>query len=587
MKNDAEIIEVIYGSGKKNSYDLKNFFEENSEEIKNEIILFVSKIKELRINYTTLKKLFSFDKNFSLWDLSLVNEKNVYKSDCILNLTKFISIRKILKKKRCSKLILKNFDKKFINIFKKTSLSRLYNFEIIDEIDHNQTFKDSLLNIVNNSTILSFFYFIYYSFKNFSFKKINKFGKNYKHIIINYFTQFNSKKLNQSKFEPNQWPNFLNKKKNLFWLNIFLPSKKFKTIHSINSYLRIKKVKNVDFINNYFSLKIFLRVIKTFIISNYKYNIYLKKNSFFKTKNDYYLFLDQEIKKSFCCFHLLQNLSYHFLIKSIFKNGVNKENKLFYLFENQPWERSLNFISNENKIDKIYGYSHTTINYWHLNYFHTKSENFNFKENHLPKKILCHSKNCRNYLINQGISTSKILDVSAERFRWASNIKRNEISKNKLSKILIIGDYENKINNNLINIINSSIKKLYKKNLLSFFYKPHPSTFQNHKNLNPNIKIVRDDLKKIINNFDLIISTNSTAASAELSITNKKILIFIDKMNLDLSPYKIKNKFLNNINFTNEFNLTEKLESLSSINKINYNFYFQKKYLSKWKFLFK
>ena len=79
MKNDAEIIEVIYGSGKKNSYDLKNFFEENSEEIKNEIILFVSKIKELRINYTTLKKLFSFDKNFSLWDLSLVNEKNVYK----------------------------------------------------------------------------------------------------------------------------------------------------------------------------------------------------------------------------------------------------------------------------------------------------------------------------------------------------------------------------------------------------------------------------------------------------------------------------------------------------------------------------
>ena len=179
------------------------------------------------------------------------------------------------------------------------------------------------------------------------------------------------------------------------------------------------------------------------------------------------------------------------------------------------------------------------------------------------------------------------MDVSAERFRWASNIKRNEISKNKLSKILIIGDYESKINNNLINIINSSIKKFYKKNLLSFFYKPHPSTFQNHKNLNPNIKIVRDDLKKIINNFDLIISTNSTAASAELSITNKKILIFIDKTNLDLSPYKIKNKFLSNINFTNEFNLTGKLDSLSSINKINYNFYFQKKYLSKWKFLFK
>ena len=60
MKNDAEIIEVIYGSSKKTSYDLKNFFEENSEEIKNEIILFVSKIKEIRINYTSIKKIIFF-----------------------------------------------------------------------------------------------------------------------------------------------------------------------------------------------------------------------------------------------------------------------------------------------------------------------------------------------------------------------------------------------------------------------------------------------------------------------------------------------------------------------------------------------
>ena len=34
MKNDAEIIEVIYGSGKKNSYDLKNFFEEKKKKKK-------------------------------------------------------------------------------------------------------------------------------------------------------------------------------------------------------------------------------------------------------------------------------------------------------------------------------------------------------------------------------------------------------------------------------------------------------------------------------------------------------------------------------------------------------------------------
>ena len=587
MKNNAEIIEVIYGLNNNISYNIKEFFEKNSDDIKNEIIVFVSKIKKEKINSTSVKELLSFDKNFSLWDLSLINEKNVYKSDCFLNLTKFITINKILKKKKCKKLILKNFDKKFIDIFKKSSLNDLYDFETCNEINYNKNLRDKILDIVNRSVILSFFYFIFYSFRNFGFKNINEIGNNYKYIIINYFTQYDQKKLDQSKFEPNQWPKYLNKKNNLFWLNIFLPSKRFRTIHKANNFLKNKNIHNIDFINNYFNLKIFFNVIKVFLNSNYKFNRYIKNYSFAKSKKDYYLFLNQEIKKSLCCFHLLQNLSYHFLIKDIFKKSINKNNKLLYLFENQPWERSLNYISSKNKIEEVYGYSHTTINYWHLNYFHTKSENQNFKQNYLPKKILCHSKSCRKHLNSQGITSEKILNVSAERFKWALKIKKNQISKSKTLKILIIGDYENKINNNLIDIINNSIEKLSDNKKLIFFYKPHPSTFQDHRNLNSKIEIIRDNLKKIINNFNLIISTNSTAASAELSITNKKILIFIDKTNLDLSPYKIKNKFLLDVNFTDEFELIKKLKSLKNINNIKYNFYFQKKYFNKWKKLFK
>ena len=89
-------------------------FEKNSEEIKNEIILFISKIKKKKINDLELRKFLSFDNDFSIWDISLINEKNVYKSDCILNLTKFIAIKKILKKNFTKKIILQNFDKKFI-----------------------------------------------------------------------------------------------------------------------------------------------------------------------------------------------------------------------------------------------------------------------------------------------------------------------------------------------------------------------------------------------------------------------------------------------------------------------------------------
>ena len=70
-------------------------------------------------------------------------------------------------------------------------------------------------------------------------------------------------------------------------------------------------------------------------------------------------------------------------------------------------------------------------------------------------------------------------------------------------------------------------------------------------------------------------STNSTAASAEASLANKKILIFIDYSNLDLSPFKLKNKFKNDFNFFDHNDLSKLITSKNK--KIDkYSFYLKK-----------
>ena len=95
MSNNIETIQIVSGKNSLKEVIFKEYFEKNSEIIKNEIILFVSLIKSKKINGLRLKNFLSFDKNFSTWDLSLINEKNVYKSDSILNLTKYLTIQKI------------------------------------------------------------------------------------------------------------------------------------------------------------------------------------------------------------------------------------------------------------------------------------------------------------------------------------------------------------------------------------------------------------------------------------------------------------------------------------------------------------
>ena len=56
----------------------------------------------------------------------------------------------------------------------------------------------------------------------------------------------------------------------------------------------------------------------------------------------------------------------------------------------------------------------------------------------------------------------------------------------------------------------------------SITYKPHPSTFYNLNFLSSKINITRKNLNKILSKYEIILSTNSTAASAEASLANKK-----------------------------------------------------------------
>jgi surface carbohydrate biosynthesis protein (TIGR04326 family) len=591
LKN-FETIEIVTSKKKNKSFVLKEYYEKNSEEIKNEIILFIASIKRQKINNLKFKKFLSFDKDFSIWDLSLVNEKNVYKSNAILNLIKFITIKKILKKKVSKKIILKNFDEKFVYKFKKTEIYKKKKFEFICIKNYKKDLKEKILSKINNSIILSILYFVIFSLKNLSFRGYDKIDiTKIKSIFFNYFTQYDQKKFEQGKFCPKQWPNETYKLNDAFWINIFLPNKEFKNIHQINNFIKKKKIKNILFINNFLNLNILFKILKTYLVSLYKFCFFVQKFKYKKKNdNDHLLFLKEDIKKSLCCFYLLENLAYHYLIQNLLEkinNNNNNNNKIFYLFENQPWEKSLIFNSKNLNLLKVYAYSHTTINYWHLNYFNTKIDNKNYLNNYLPKTILCHSENCRQYLLNQGYSSNQLLKVSAERFRWATKKKKINIF-NSHKKILVIGDYEKRINLNLLNIVNHLANTDSNGFKYSITYKPHPSTFYNQSFLNVKVFITRKNLNEILDNFEIIVSTNSTAASAEISLAKKKILIFLDHFNIDLSPFKLKNNFKNNFNFFDHNDLKKLLFYKNKIKNIQkYNFYFKKKYKDNWRKLFK
>ena len=62
---------------------------------------------------------------------------------------------------------------------------------------------------------------------------------------------------------------------------------------------------------------------------------------------------------------------------------INNHKKIFYLFENQPWERCLCFFYKKIYKKKSIWYFHTPIRFWDLRFLIQKNQSQNYSPNNI------------------------------------------------------------------------------------------------------------------------------------------------------------------------------------------------------------
>ena len=100
---------------------------------------------------------------------------------------------------------------------------------------------------------------------------------------------------------------------------------------------------------------------------------------------------------------------------------------------------------------KTYGYAHTTVNYWHLNYFNDV-KSIKKKQILYPYKILISGTLAKKNLIKYGIKN--LLEVENLRYSYRDEKKFQNKSKkrNKYKKLLFLGDAFEKTNDRILNL---------------------------------------------------------------------------------------------------------------------------------------
>ena len=561
--------------------DLFEFIDQNSEVLKNQYLNIILQLSNFVINNQSLKDRLYF-KDYSLWEMSLLQEKNIYKNKFIFKTIKYLALKKI---------IIDNINENIKIFYLESDLASCLETEFknlkISFVGKSFSFLNKINQVIKKNIPLHFLYFLYYFFKNCSFRKFNdKVLTEKKFLIFSYFTHYDIKKFNEKIFYPKQWTGLWEEIiENANFFQIFLPNEKLKFFFQVENLVKKKNFKNLkkeNFINYFIYYKYFLKVFRDFKVFKSKilyYNIVKKIKD---SENFRYFFeINEEIFiSSFSGYTLLQNLLWINIFENLFKN-LPKHDYGMYLFENQPWEKAFVRCWKKYNQGKLIGYCHTTVNFWNLNYFNIKDYNSSddFKK-FSPDLIAVSSEISKNFIVNQSINLDKVIEVEALRYNWILD-KKKDLNDKRIEnrKIIFLGDYDKNINDKLIKILKQSKDELMD---LGFqvSYKPHPAT--KIKNIGNKISVIKEDLEDLINNYRYIVSSNSTSAIIETLSCGLNTFLFIDKNNFNLSPIK-NTKIEKNVEF-----FFTKDELISKIENSQNNFeaveyYYLDKELKRWK----
>jgi surface carbohydrate biosynthesis protein (TIGR04326 family) len=512
----------------KNNYrSILTYIESNDKYFQKKYIDFISKIKRIYFLKKKLNQSYIIQNNFSLWEMSLFEEKSIYKTPQINDLIKILALKEIIKIEKIKIITIYSNNKKL----KSDILSLIDNIEI--KFNYIKSKSDKKNIFFRNNFLYFTFYLIKFYIKRFKIFTSECQLKENAILIFDYFTFFDKTKALNGKFSSSYWKNFLpiikKNKMNLNFIHITLDEKNFYLNKKLNIIKNLNKSKNIshNILDTQIDFGIFLSVLNIFL-KNYAKYIFFKirysNNYIFKNSILHKMFID-----SFVGVWSIKNLYFFFMFKKLSINHLKDNKIMIYVNEFHGWEKSMIYCLRKNTKSTICGIQFNPIRNWDLRYkFQLTKKNREL----YPDTIIGFHKSTIKQL-NKVLSNYANLEITI-----ANNLRpllldfKNQTKKN--DKILIIGDHDDASTISLLKMINAFLvsNKFY-----TFEYKPHPVSkigISKFKNL-LNIKVFNDNTC-FKSRYSAYIVSNKTSLGLELLNSNLKTGVMLDKESLNLSP---------------------------------------------------
>lgn len=223
-----------------------------------------------------------------------------------------------------------------------------------------------------------------------------------------------------------------------------------------------------------------------------------------------------------------------------------------YLCENQGWERAFLRAWRKHGHGQIIAVPHATVPFWHLYYFDDPRSLISEQRcaMPLPDRLAVNGTMARRAFATAGYPVEQLAEVEALRYLNLSGIaaKHDLASKMRISvrpsvsespgvNVLVLGELVPASMHHFLRLVEDAMRLLpsgYK-----FTFKPHPGyavDLADYPGLRA--KETTEALDRILHEYDIALSANSTSASVDAYVAGLPVIIALDGADLNMSPLR-------------------------------------------------
>lgn len=566
-------------SNDKTLISISKYINDHAEVLREKYLSFIDGLQFKKFGSTSIYNFLNLEHGFSFWLSGSLNQKSIYQHDydeCI----KILAFEQILIEKKVTEIkISKNCSPKFIKTIKslaknldiKLSFQRTYLIHMY--FDHRQSL---IFNLIKG--LIAYINFFSRSYE--TSQKINPASDCIFIGPLSYLnTNLDSGKL---KFQSQLWngiDDLFSQKDHPNYLHIFSPYIEIPSTQKASNIIQALNQSNSSrhyLLDSNIGLRSKLKIFITWLKLIFRSLRNIDNSNLLQVENsgiDFSFILRGNLYDTILGRQLITNLFlFEYFQKKI--SLLKSIKNVFYLFENQAWEKILLYHAKELGNIRTFAVPHSTTRFWDLRHFISKEFSGSTLDL-LPDYFLQNSPSGEKLYLESGYEASRVIQVEALRYNHKKGIDMQSSNPN----ILVLSDYSPILTETMLRFLERYDK--YTDGRLKFVFKPHVSSPINLSKFRfKSAQIYKGDIYQALAEHNICICSNMTSAQVDAYCFGLKVLVLNLGDGLNMSPL-MGNK---DIKFISDF------DELSLHSKLNYNqkkiakrFFNQNVSLSNWK----